>query len=130
MLLDPAVRDWVLLPLLLLVVIVTYARMYAVRYITPPADGAGVDAEGVRQRGLVARSARLRANGQYISYGGWLSRREWLSGGSTGKLNDSSVKDKNPMAGGPMAQMDMMKMQVRQAVGRVRRGRWCTLRRE
>ena len=127
MLLDPQIRDWVLLPILLIVLIVNYARMYAHRLLAPsPESSLPVDAAGVRHRAVHAASLRLRQNGAYISHAGWAMRKHRLigvdeGGAQTGLLYDATVKDVNPMtAGGSGGQMDMVKMMVR--AGGMRRG--------
>ena len=122
MLLDPQIRDWVLLPILIIVLIVNYARMYAHRLLAPSPDGSlTVDAAGVKQRATHAASLRLRQNGGYISHAGWAMRKHRLvgvdgDGAPTGLLFDKDVKDANPMAAGGTQQMDMVKMMVRGGV--------------
>ena len=115
--LDPAIRDWVLLPIVFFVILVTYARLYGMRLLSPPPEGAlPIDEAGVQQRGLIAFSQRLRFYGGYISQRGWAMRKASLIGAPEKGLLDATVKDANPMANmaGP-ASMDMMKMQVRHA---------------
>ncbi len=113
-LLDPAIRNWVMLPVLVLVVLVTFSRMYAMKLLSPPPEGASPpDKKGLKERAIVAQSQRLRANGGYISQRGWAMRKEYLIG-KDGKLLDKDVKDPNPMSAmsGP-GSMDTMKIQVR-----------------
>ncbi len=113
--LDPAIRDWVLVPILLFVVLVTHARLYAMKLLSPPPEGhIPVDSKGAQQRALIAYSQRLRMYGGYVSQRGWAMRKSYLIGTPDKGLLDSSVKDANAMANvtGP-GSMDMMKMQVR-----------------
>lgn len=112
--LDASIATWVSAPLLILVLLVTFARNYAVRIISPPPEGAaGIDEKGLRQRNVLARAARLRAAGGSISFAGWTMRREWLVGAAGGKLLDKDVADANPMAAmSGTGQMDMIKMQL------------------
>ena len=113
--LDPAIRDWVLLPIIIFVILVTYARLYGFKLLTPPAEGhVPIDIKGVQQRSLISQSQRLRMYGGYISQRGWAMRKASLIGTPDRGLLDSAVKDVNPMASmaGP-GSMDMMKMQAR-----------------
>ncbi len=107
MLIDPAIRDWVMIPLLLLVIISVYLRIFASRLLT---EAKPMDAGEMAQRNTVARSQRLRASAGYISYAGFMMRKEWLGEEGTGKLQGDVV---NKSAMGPMAQIDMFKQQVR-----------------
>ena len=113
--LDSAIRDWVLLPIIIFVILVTYARLYGMRLLSPPPEGhVPIDLKGVHQRSLIALSQRLRQYGGYISQRGWAMRKASLIGTPDKGLLDGAVKDVNPMANmaGP-GSMDMMKMQVR-----------------
>lgn len=106
MLIDPAIRDWVLLPLLALVVVLHFLRLYAMRLtqsdVTP-------DATELKQKGVVARSQRLRAAGGYITGQGYQMRKDHLLQTSGGQLNDDKIVDKPP---NPLQQPDMMKQQL------------------
>lgn len=106
MLIDPAIRDWVLLPLLALVIVLHFLRLYAMRFfqsdVTP-------DATELRQKGVVARSQRLRANGGFITGQGYQMRKDHLMQAANGQLNDGNIADKPP---NPLAQPDMMKQQL------------------
>ena len=122
--LDSAIRDWVLLPIIIFVILVTYARLYGMRLLSPPAEGhVPIDLKGVHQRSLIALSQRLRQYGGYISQRGWAMRKASLIGSPDKGLLDGSVKDVNPMANmaGP-GSMDMMKMQVRGGLAALGRG--------
>ena len=108
MLIDPAIRDWVMIPLLLLVIISVYARMYAMRLLQ---DAKPADKDELAQRNTVARSARLRAHAGYLaSFSGFAMRKEYLGAPGSGKLAEN-LPVKNAAAN-PMQQMDMMKQQV------------------
>lgn len=111
MLIDPAIRDWVLLPLLSLVVVLHYLRLYVMRLTTSEPTPELAE---LRQRGVVARSVRLRTHGGAITGQGYAMRKERLLGADAGQLNDAGVVDKPP---NPLAQPDMMKQQ---ALGMVR----------
>ena len=121
MLLDSQIRDWVLIPILVIVLIVNYARMYTFRLLAPNPEGTlPVDAAGVKHRALHAASLRLRQNGGFISHSGWAMRKHRLigvddKGEPSGLLYDKTVKDVNALASGPAGQMDMVKMMVSDA---------------
>ncbi len=112
--LDPAIAIWVMAPLLVLVMLVTYARIYAMRILQPAAE-SGIDKTGLQQRNVLARANRLRAFGGLISQAGWKMRRDWLIAPDSGKLLDKTVVDANPMEsmGSGAGTMDMLKGQVR-----------------
>lgn len=105
MLIDPAIRDWVMIPLLILVVLSMYLRNYGMKYL---AESKTMDNDEFTQRNLVSRSNRLRANYGYISYNGFRMRQLYLSNTDNGKLHEN-VKSKQM---NPMGQMDMLKQQV------------------
>ena len=108
MLIDPAIRDWVLLPLLALVVILHFVRLYAMRLAT---SDPTPDVAELKQKGVVARSQRLRANGGYITGQGFTMRKDHFlkADSGQGQLNDPAIADKPPNL---MAQPDMMKQQL------------------
>ena len=105
--LDPSIRDKVLLPLLLFVVVFSLSRGYLFRLLMPKPDGG--DGDEARQRGVVARSGRLRAHMGYITPGGAAMRRAWLAEEPSGALRAECGP---AAAANPMAAMDTMKVQV------------------
>lgn len=106
LLIDPAIRDWVLLPLLALVVVLHFVRLYAMRLT---ASDAAPDVDELKQRSTVARAQRLRANGGFITGQGFAMRKDHLLSAAHGQLRDEAVADKPP---NPLAQPDMMKQQL------------------
>lgn len=76
MLIDTSIRDWVLFPLLLLVVLVHFIRAFLMKIIS---SETRVDSTEMQQKNLVARSQRLRGNGGYITPVGFAMRKEYLS---------------------------------------------------
>ena len=105
--LDPSIRDKVLLPLLLFVVVFSLSRGYLFRLLMPKPEGG--DGDEARQRGVVARSGRLRAHMGYITPGGAAMRRAWLADEPAGALRAECGP---AAAANPMAAMDTMKVQV------------------
>lgn len=131
MLIDPNIRDYVLLPLLVFVAITTFLRMYVFQLLQP--GETKVDGNELKQKSLVARSQRLRTNGGYITPQGFAMRKEYLLGGTMRELPKGVEKDNqaevakytksvgrlrepiDPAAQAPpnpMGSMDMMKMQI------------------
>jgi hypothetical protein len=117
MFIDSSIRDTVLVPIAILVVVVTFSRNFLIRLIAATPVVTAVEAA---QRGVLARAQRLRAHGGYISPAGFYARKEHLAAAGTGVLLDEEVKDANPMmpaAGGgpapsPFAMLEPMKPQL------------------
>jgi len=76
MFIDPAIRDTVLVPIFVLVVVVTYSRGYLIRLISSPPVPPP---EEVAQRATLARAGRLRAHGGYIGPAGFAARKEYFT---------------------------------------------------
>lgn len=87
MLIDTAIRDWVMLPLLLVVALVHFIKVYIMRLVSPEPKP---DIKEVAQRNLVARGQRLRANGAYISHQGFHMRKQYLVQGTAQDASSSS----------------------------------------
>lgn len=77
LLLDSAIRDWVLLPILLVMMLVGLLRHYITQLITnvpkptPPAQ--------LREQRIITRAQNTRANAWYMDPDSLAARREWLS---------------------------------------------------
>jgi hypothetical protein len=116
MLIDPAIRNAILLPLLIFVLIAALLRGKLFQYMQ---KGSIPDAPELKQRAVVQRSQRLRAHGGYITPRGFAQRIAALLGdekrgeGKKGGDLRAEVKDK---AMNPMSQFDTMKMQMVQQV--------------
>lgn len=109
MFIDPAIRDYVLLPIFALVTIVTYSRNYLMQLISSRPEPSR---EELEQKGVVARSARLRSYYGYISPQGFHARKEYLLQEKTGKLQ-AEVQDSNPMMqSNPMTMFEPIKQQL------------------
>ncbi len=100
MLIDPAIRDWVMIPLLAVVVIVHYSQMYITTLITSDRE---MDAKETGQRNLLARSQRLRANGGYISHTGFTMRKHYLANSDSDEKGPTvgKLKQEVPAGGQP-----------------------------
>lgn len=128
MLVDSSIRDWVLLPLLGLVLISYHVRMYLVSILM---SKPVISALETAQKALVGRASRLRTYGGYISHAGFQMRKKYFIGDSAsvkvadgssesskltalvGKLKEDvkSAGAANPLMN-PGAQMDMIKQQM------------------
>lgn len=107
MLIDPAIRDKVLIPLLVLAYV--YMSLRDVMYklvLSKPDESMGI--EEIRQRQIVARAQRLRVNGNYITGSGFAMRKSYLIDEDGRALREKTTA--KPM--NPMAQMDVMKGQM------------------
>ena len=102
--LDREIAVWVFIPLLVFVLIHLRIRNDVTQLLQPAEQP--VEMTVLKQRSVLSRSARLRANGGLISYAGWKQRMDWLAHETKGKLLDKSVVDPNPMQA--MSGMGMM----------------------
>ena len=108
LLIDPTIRDWVLIPLLALVVIVHYLRSAVMRLVAPSPT---VPPAELAHKALLARAARLRGPGAAaVSARAFAMRKDALVGAPGGALVDETVVD--APAANPMAGMDAMKGQL------------------
>lgn len=102
--LDREIAVWVFVPLLIFALIHLRIRNDATQLLQPAESP--VDVAGLKQRAVLSRAARLRANGGLISFAGWKQRHDWLLHEQRGRLHDKSVVDPNPMQA--MSGMGMM----------------------
>lgn len=104
--LDPKIRDWVLLPIVFIMILVGVGRSYA-RMLMASENPA--DAEIVRHQNLLGRSGRLRTNGRYLPPSAFAMRKHFLTAKEKGALRQKiEGGPPNPMAN-PSGMMDMMK---------------------
>jgi hypothetical protein len=110
MYLDPAIRDWVLLPIMVVMVLVGILRHYITLLLNSPQKP---NVKAIRETGALNRSARLRGNGNFITEQGFAARREYLSDSfskGTYLKAPTSNQAANPMdPAGMELMMDMMK---------------------
>merc|ERR1712046_4283 len=105
--LDPAIRDWVLIPVVLVMVLVGVLRDKVTRLLRSHTPGKP---EAVREQQILRRSQALRMHYRYIPSGSFAARRQHLIDSYLTK-----AKKKNPMDA--MAQMqnpDMMQNMMKQ----------------
>jgi len=105
--LDPAIRDWVLIPVVFVMILVGVLRdkvTRLLRSVTP------TKLENIREQQILKRAQMLRMHYKYIPSGAFYARRSHLIGDYL-----SQAKEKNPMDA--MAQMqnpDMMGNMMKQ----------------
>lgn len=107
--LDPAIRDFVLLPLILLVFLFGILRHNAA-VLLKGAPKAG-DQEQVKQRNILQRSKLLRMNGKHIPLTAFAMRRHHFINETDGVLNQKIDSQANMMA--MMSDPDMMQNMLR-----------------
>uniref|UniRef100_A0A7S4QZ46 ER membrane protein complex subunit 3 n=1 Tax=Ditylum brightwellii TaxID=49249 RepID=A0A7S4QZ46_9STRA len=127
LMLDSSIRDWVVLPLLVIMITAGLLRHYLGQLLR--AGGKSIPAIEGRAKGCLSRSARLRAGGGwFISASKWEGRRRYVSDRENGYLREEALwaeEEKesagNGESGGgmpgmdpsnPMAAMDGMKGQM------------------
>eukprot|EP01041_Mallomonas_annulata_P008512 gene8512-17551_t len=103
--LDPAIRDWVVLPMVLILIFVGMGRHYVQMLIKtdPP-----MDLKDIRLRQTAFRAQRLRQNGSYINDEAYNMRKLFFIRKKTGLLREKVAGPKNPMSD-PSGMADMMK---------------------
>jgi len=104
--LDPAIRDWVLIPIVVIMFLVGILRnnvMKMMRKETPP------NREQVKRNNQLMRARRLRANAQYIPATAFTARKHFFVQKETGVLMQK-MEAPNPMSmmQDPNVMMNMM----------------------
>lgn len=103
--LDPAIRDWVVLPMFFITLFVGIGRHY-VSQIIKSSDQA--DPDTIRYRQTAMRAQRLRVAGNYVHFDSFSLRKSFLTQKEVGLLREKVPGMPNPMSN-PSAMMDMMK---------------------
>ena len=86
LLLDPEIRDWVLLPLFL---IILFAMMLRHQTSILLRSSKEVNDNEAQAKSLIMRAQRLRQNNRSISYAAYSARKEYLASDKTrGKLRE------------------------------------------
>jgi hypothetical protein len=109
LLLDSAIRDWVVLPIIIMTIMLNIVRNYglqlmkpAVKKITPK------DLEEIRHKQTIMKAARLRGNGSWLCADAFNKRKAYLTRKKVGLLREKVPQAANPMSN-PMQMVDMMK---------------------
>lgn len=107
LMLDPSIRNWVLIPIILIMCLVTVCRSYVQMLLKN--NDAGSDAEKTRHLQLLQRSQKIRGNNRLLSASAYHARKEYFVAKGSGKLR-AKVEGgaPNPMQN-PEAMTNMMK---------------------
>jgi ER membrane protein complex subunit 3 len=103
--LDPAIRDWVVLPMFFITLFVGIGRHY-ISQIIQSSEPADVDQ--IRYKQTAMRAQRLRAGGNFLHDDAFQMRKYYLCEKENGLLREKVPGPANPMSN-PSAMMDMMK---------------------
>ena len=106
LLLDPSIRDWVVLPMVAIMVLMNLMRHYAQQAMK---DSKPIDATEMQQKQLLTRAARTRTRGsRLLPSESFNARKAYFVDKDKGLLTKKPKKaTKKPMD--PMAMMDGMK---------------------
>lgn len=109
--LDPQIRDWVLLPLTLIMVFLGVGRHYAMKLMQTQRNA---EKDTVRSQQRLGRSSMLRGNCVYLPRSAFYGRKAYYNDGNGNGLYVELGKQKmdpsaNPMMSDPSMMMDMMK---------------------
>jgi len=111
--LDPKIRDWVLIPIFVVMFMQGVLRQYIsvlLRDDKRPSKEILTELESSQQ---IARSRRLRQNGAYLSPAAFRMRKAYfMQDAFKGKQGDESSEMPNPMGGDPVQMMSGMKQQM------------------
>jgi len=108
LLLDPQIRDWVVLPLVYMMVLTGALRHYCQEMLVGEKP---IDKEEQRYKNTLTRVYRFRLNCGYLNREAFLRRRAYYIAPETGLLHGKVKGAANPMAN-PMGMVDMMKGNV------------------
>jgi len=123
--LDPAIRDWVFLPLIVIMFLVGILRHNATSLLrSDPKPG---DKEQVKQSMALMRSRRLRANARYIPEEAYHARRHYFSHPTTGVFSQKLEAPPNALA--MMSDPDVMQNMMKGCANRAPRTARRTARR-
>ena len=108
LLLDPEIRDWVLLPLFLIILCASLLRHQTSILLR---NSKTINANEAHAKSLIMSSQRLRQNHKSISFAAFAKRKEYLAASGSGKLREkiegASTSAPNPMSD-PSAMMGPM----------------------
>lgn len=106
--LDSAIRDWVVLPIVVMVILVGMGRHYAQILLKSTPILTEGDLVEVRSKQIIQQALRLRLNGRYLHNDAFQRRKTYFVRRKTGLLREKTPPATNPMSN-PLAMMDMMK---------------------
>ncbi|XP_020579423.1 ER membrane protein complex subunit 3 [Phalaenopsis equestris] len=109
LMLDTAIRDWVLVPLSVVMVLIGVLRYFVSKLLR---SSQAPDAKVVREGQLILRARNLRAAGGFIPVKPFRARKFYYTNEENGLLHVSKGQAQNPQAqmfSDPNMAMDMMK---------------------
>jgi len=106
LLLDPAIRDWVVLPMVAIMVLNGLCRHYAQQLLK---STTSLDADEIGQRQTLARCSRLRNRGQFLPPSSFQSRKSYFAAKDTGVLQQKVKKSGVNNMASPLGMVDHMK---------------------
>lgn len=106
--LDSAIRDWVVLPIVVMVILVGMGRHYAQILLKSTPIVTEGDLIEIRSKQIIQQALRLRLNGRYLNSDAFQRRKTYFVRKKTGLLREKTPPPTNPMSN-PLAMMDMMK---------------------
>ncbi|KAJ1469925.1 integral membrane protein DUF106-domain-containing protein [Baffinella frigidus] len=106
--LDSRIRDWVLIPIFVIMIFFTMLREYAGRLLTASPKA---EAKAFKETQALQRSQILRTQGNWLTETGFQRRRAFFVDKEKGVFNDTSVtkSEKDPLA--MMSDPNMMMQQ-------------------
>lgn len=109
--LDSGIRDWVVMPMFIMLILVGMGRQYVQQLIRSEPIIKEKELNGeFRQKQVVFYSSRLRLNGHYITELAYYKRKLKLLNKKTGLLKEKlPTTPANPMMSNPNMLGDMMK---------------------
>ena len=107
LILDPNIRNYVVLPLVVIMIFVNMARNYVSSLLR---SDKTFDADEIKYRQVLQRASMLRSNGGFLTASAYAIRKGYFISKEDGKLFEKVPKGGMNMAAmNPMAMMDMMK---------------------
>lgn len=103
--LDPSIRDWVVIPMFFITLFVGIGRHYVTQIIK---TNEQTEKDIIRYRQTIIKSQKLRISSGYISNDSYNMRKSYLCQKEIGLLREKVPGPPNPMSN-PSAMMDMMK---------------------
>mmetsp|Transcript_49755 Transcript_49755/g.113016 ORF Transcript_49755/g.113016 Transcript_49755/m.113016 type:complete len:307 (-) Transcript_49755:199-1119(-) len=107
--LDANIRDWVVLPMFVIMVFVNLLRHYVQMLLKSDKQ---IDPKEIRYKQTLTRSSYLRRNGAFLSEEAWKTRKAYFTNKESGVLNEQGLPKGGMNAASmmnPMTMLDMMK---------------------
>ena len=87
LLLDPAIRDWVVIPMFIMLILVGIARQYLMTYTKSDPKFSKADLAEQALKNVLMRSSCIRMNGKYIPEKAFNMRKRFMIQKKTGKFD-------------------------------------------